>query len=821
MKRGRSLLLYLGLWLMIFSGAAFLFSRYFQRNMETGEMTADPSSAYKVIELFPGRPKFLVENSLEDGGRYCVDLSELAAGDGTYRTAYMEPDGRGRVWLHMEVWQKEEMVRSELWVCNPRENERRKAFTYEYKDGAYSHIDFFTARGGIVMAGLAPADMEENPDEEQRVARLLIQDAPDEAPVPLPELKLFMDTSVDYYVTRDQGLWYMDRYGSVWRCAEDKTVRPVFRNDGSRLSTRSVYPAMDGESVYFYNLDAAAFFRVMPDGELREFSRPDLETFMLEGRLLEIVSWDRQDRITARINGEEDRPVMAVFVPGEEMRVISGCRMPDSIRWKLALLNGLLSAFAATALLGGLLGAVYLCKRLRVIPVTLQIAAAAVPILLTGGLYVRTQVQRMFYNRQLEAEKVSLMHAACLEAGRTDSARFATDPVDVNYLEERIVQISSVQWAGTDALTAEEMQEYRDKLSVAFYWLRGDESYVIDLDVLVTMPAFLQLFAPEMELLTDCLENGQVVIGSWSYAGEDYIQAFAPVLEKDGMLAGAVSYRLGVSVLSRYAGRVAGELMQYMMRRLLLLLTAVMLLTYLSLKPLGQLKEFLKAVEENETPKRLPVRGHNEVSALISIFNRMSEHIREYLERVRRLKERYEPFVPEDLIALLGKEDIRFAEPGDQAECTASLALIDMASFAEEQEKNGAEKMLEQINRGLQTMIPAAREEGGQIICFYQGGLLLLFPGQGERAAACVLRILKDLRDSAAVPYYAAMDYRTIRIELLGNEARMDFAIRREDWEDIKDMQALSASASMGVIAGQGLIDQLKAEGASCRLRCL
>ena len=118
MKRGRSLLLYLGLWLMIFSGAAFLFSRYFQRNMETGEMTADPSSAYKVIELFPGRPKFLVENSLEDGGRYCVDLSELAAGDGTYRTAYMEPDGRGRVWLHMEVWQKEALQIAQTAAAN-------------------------------------------------------------------------------------------------------------------------------------------------------------------------------------------------------------------------------------------------------------------------------------------------------------------------------------------------------------------------------------------------------------------------------------------------------------------------------------------------------------------------------------------------------------------------------------------------------------------------------------------------------------------------------------------------------------------------------
>lgn len=796
MKKKKHLFLYSGIWLILFFGAVFWVNRYISRSLEDGLATADGSSAYYMVSLFSDHPNYLIQNEGAGGKKYWMNLSKWQEEGEEGQVVWMQSDGRGNLLLQIDVYREEERERAELWVCSPKENRSRKWYTYDYKEDVYDQLHFTFTDQGILMAGFLPLldDNGEEIEKKERVVRYLFTGSGEEEPLPLPELQMAVDTSLQFCVTGDQGIWYMDRYGNGYHCGEDNDIHLVFQNDGSQISAHNIgmYPGRDG--IYFYNVDEQKDYRVSQDGTLEELSREDLQALRDEGWRIELIDWNQEGWIAAVLS-QENQPVrLAILKMGEEPVFIAPQQLPLGLWLQMGLILGVLTALLAAGLTGILL-VIWRCyRRAAVIPVSFQIAAAALIILLAGNIVIRQCIQYLFYERQREAESGGLKQAAYLEAAKLDADYFTMDPIDVNYFEWNIVGHTLLEIP----------------TELAYYQVKGEEIYPILQDNVVTIPARFLLTESELALVERCRKEKTIICGTYTDEQNQYLGAFAPVFAEDGTLVGMSSCQMDTQVLRERVKASVRTLNRQIFFCLFVLLMAVMLLVSLSLRPLKQLTPFLQALERNKLPESLPVKGHHEISSIVSVFNRMSENIREYIQRVEHLRQQYEPFVPQGLVELMGR-DIRQLKPGDQVAAEASLAVIDMADFQAVKEGCGQEEMFRRINQSLHVMILKIREYGGQILSFYQGGMAVLFPGRGSQAVLCVQQILNELKDEAS--YHAGIDYRKLHLEVVGNEERMDFTVGQEDWQEVREMQNFSALHGLGLVAGSGLIQKMEEEG--------
>ena len=170
----------------------------------------------------------------------------------------------------------------------------------------------------------------------------------------------------------------------------------------------------------------------------------------------------------------------------------------------------------------------------------------------------------------------------------------------------------------------------------------------------------------------------------------------------------------------------------------------------------------------------------SEISDLINVFNRMAGNIRVSLRRTRRLTDMFEPFVPEKLLRLFGKDDIRSLKPGDYTEVTGDLAYIRFRDAA------GKEQRTELMNEMSGILTDALGQDGGMILNFDAETMIILFPegcGMKHTVEAYTGWIAGREQDPGTV---LCVDHRSLTVKLIGSTERMQLYIDDDDLSGVR-----------------------------------
>lgn len=807
MKKSRSFLYSTGIWFLVLS-ALFLWmgTRLFTWELNrVVSYHADGSSLYAAIRTEGSKVYLICQNDFRTGKRYAMKLSQEGEDGNQYFLREIQKESEGNVAVFLDVYREEELQGFEVWVCCPSKNTTRKVYACACEEEENSNIDvqMISDAGQILILKFVPIPGREG---EERVYRTLYETGKYDAPVKLPPLTIFNLTTSNFYASAGQGMWYCDRYGNVRHCREDGTVADILKNDGLQVSINNVGYSPTRTGFYFYNLDDQKDYWIGDDQVLREFDGPALDEFRREGFEVREIGIDAAGILYGdlRRGGEPIR--LAVMVPGEEPRLLSEIKLPV----KLWIFYALVLSLALAA--GGVLafrGIVHIYRSVPVISISVKILAAAGVILLGGGFGVLLQAYLIFYESRWEAASDILCRAAWLEGGEIDQERLAQP--DVNYFEDRIYDQYLQSWPFVFLQTNEGFIYQRDFM-FGYFKVEGDRVYPILDTEYVTTPAEYVLTGEEFALLERAIREGDIVCDSYTENGFEYLAAYSPLFSETAELTGVVKCFLSLDGIQMEAMEEALSLDRRILLGFLAILFTVLLMIHLSLLPLNQLSLFIRNLESQKRQKAMEVRGHNEISELMGIVNRMSENINQYRERVESLREQYEAFVPGDLVALFETEDIRQLKPGDRGSCEASLAFFNMADFESFQARTGAEDMFRLINSGLTRMIPEVKAAGGHIVRFFEGGMIVLFVGDTKGAVGCTKRIMKALQKGCSVPYYAALDEGLVHLEIIGSEERMDFTICPEDWEKVFRLEKMAELYDLGILATGELMDHLGGE---------
>lgn len=197
------------------------------------------------------------------------------------------------------------------------------------------------------------------------------------------------------------------------------------------------------------------------------------------------------------------------------------------------------------------------------------------------------------------------------------------------------------------------------------------------------------------------------------------------------------------------------------------------------IKPVYELAEHARKVSEEKFDTELRVRGHDEFSEIMKVFNRMTKSIAGNMEEMQRLNEAYYRYVPSRILALLGKEGIRDIGLGDEAHARLAVMSIQMADFERNIRKKSTDEMLRAINQILEISVSVVSERAGMIESIENAGFTALFDNNCESVlsgAVTICQRLNMLEQSGQIDRNRigiGIAYGYVTLGIVGHEKRM------------------------------------------------
>ncbi len=152
-------------------------------------------------------------------------------------------------------------------------------------------------------------------------------------------------------------------------------------------------------------------------------------------------------------------------------------------------------------------------------------------------------------------------------------------------------------------------------------------------------------------------------------------------------------------------------------------------------------------------------------------------------ERLKTTTAAYSRFVPREFLRLLGIDDIRKIEVGQQVERKMTVLFADIRNFTSLSESMSPQENFNFLNAYLVQMEPVIAAHGGFIDKYIGDGIMALFPDSPDAALRCALAMLKRLDEYNTGRERAG--YRPIRVGIgintgivilgtIGGASRMD-----------------------------------------------
>ena len=179
----------------------------------------------------------------------------------------------------------------------------------------------------------------------------------------------------------------------------------------------------------------------------------------------------------------------------------------------------------------------------------------------------------------------------------------------------------------------------------------------------------------------------------------------------------------------------------------------------------------------------------SEIEDLVSVFNRMAGNIRVNLRRTRRLTEMFEPFVPEKLLKMFGKSDIRDVRVGDSMQIEGELVYI---RFRDSVPQERRIMLMSGLSDALIDILQSYR---GMILNFDSNTMIIIFPeeDQDEKTSEGLERVIEAYQSWIAgndtdPGTVLCADHRVVSVKLLGNDERMQLYVCEEDLAPVRKL---------------------------------
>lgn len=286
-------------------------------------------------------------------------------------------------------------------------------------------------------------------------------------------------------------------------------------------------------------------------------------------------------------------------------------------------------------------------------------------------------------------------------------------------------------------------------------------------------------------------QSSEPIYDEVEIGGEGLDSIYIPMRNEDGDPVGFV----GIDFMDSELREEAGQRIRRARTLLFVILGIFFLINLLFvrisiLRPIYRLRKHAERVAAGEYDSALRVRGHDELSDITAVFNRMTENIAGHMEEMQKLNDAYFRYVPDKILPLLGKNRIEQVGLGDEVSQVLTVFSFQMADFDRTIRKKSNPEMIDAINQILQVTIPVVAEREGMVEIFQNAGFTALYDGGCEPALQSAIEInqkLNQMARSGELDQNRAaigISYGEVALGIVGQEKRME-AITVSQYRDM------------------------------------
>jgi class 3 adenylate cyclase/HAMP domain-containing protein len=243
-------------------------------------------------------------------------------------------------------------------------------------------------------------------------------------------------------------------------------------------------------------------------------------------------------------------------------------------------------------------------------------------------------------------------------------------------------------------------------------------------------------------------------------------------------------------------------------------------------KPLGQLLDGVKKVNQGDLRVSVPVKVEDEIGFLSKSFNSMVQSIqkartdlRGALDHQVQLTDSYSCFVPKEFLQFLEKDSIIDINLGDNVQKEMSILFSDIRSFTRLSESMTPQENFNFINNCLRFMGPVVRRYNGFIDKYIGDAIMALFPHRTEDAVQAAIGMQNELKTynsyrkkSGYAPIQIGIGINTgdMMLGTIGEEKRMEGTVISDAVNLASRLEGLTKIYGASIIASRNTINGIE-----------
>lgn len=255
----------------------------------------------------------------------------------------------------------------------------------------------------------------------------------------------------------------------------------------------------------------------------------------------------------------------------------------------------------------------------------------------------------------------------------------------------------------------------------------------------------------------------------------------------------------------------------------MVLLALVMLLIQLSLRvDLRRISGYLEKVSRGELPEPLKMNTGDELESLASVVNSLGDALRRQGERRTEVENSYRRFVPENVLALLGKSSVQEVDKSTFATRRMAVMMVDFYfPLSLYMDVNNNRLLFDSVNEVIERAAAIVARKGGSVFHFSYHGFDVVMSENGEAVSTAVAiqqEVLsfneqRKLDGLPCVSLRIALDKSDVMLGIVGDTSKMEPTMISASLSTVQVLSWLCQSLSAGILCTESVIFEQKDYG--------
>jgi len=204
--------------------------------------------------------------------------------------------------------------------------------------------------------------------------------------------------------------------------------------------------------------------------------------------------------------------------------------------------------------------------------------------------------------------------------------------------------------------------------------------------------------------------------------------AYAPIFDSQGQVVAFVGVDVNITDIESYIDDASYKMTVVVVGIILVcMLVLIIIMQGSVIKPIKVLKNYAEEITEGKFGNQIKIKGHDEISEISSVFNRMSSSIGNHMNEIRLLNDAYYRYVPSQIFELLNKKSVIEVRPGDQVNIDLAVMNFNVVGLSDIIKGMSSAEMFSFINNVLKTVLPYVIEKEGVVETFQDAGFSAFF----------------------------------------------------------------------------------------------